>query len=253
MKLLGTLGFDWKIFLIQALNFLILFFILKKIFFKPFVQALQKEKLQSKKLKTSKKVIVEEKKKWEEEKRMEIKKMQEKIKLILAETEKSNKNIFDHNEAELINKEQKALKKIKRQSQAIADEYKERMVKNYQTNLNEKFTLFFQEQLSAKINLTIQDSFWKEFLKKINLLKIDKSLLTTEKEGRQLTLSIVSAFPLKKNQLRELKKIIRTKTNIKKIILEEEEQPSLIAGFSLIIGGLLVEKNLKQALQKLIL
>ena len=39
MKLLGALGLDWKILIIQSINFLILFFILEKLFFKPFVQA----------------------------------------------------------------------------------------------------------------------------------------------------------------------------------------------------------------------
>ncbi|RLE06584.1 MAG: hypothetical protein DRJ06_07530, partial [Candidatus Aminicenantes bacterium] len=44
MKLLGALGINWKILLIQALNFLVLFLILKWLFFKPFITALKRDK-----------------------------------------------------------------------------------------------------------------------------------------------------------------------------------------------------------------
>ncbi len=252
MKLLGTLGFDWKIFLIQALNFLILFFVLKKIFFKPFTEALQKEKEKSERLQQAEELIEREKTEWEKEKAAEMDKMQSKIKIILAEAEAVAKKMTAQNENELISKEKKALEKIEHQSRAIAEDYKKSIEKRYRENFNKKIFSFFKQQITTEANRTIQDGFWEKFLKKIKALEIDKALLSTEKQGRQLTLSIVSAFSLTKKQEQELKKVIQLKTEVKKIVLEKEKNPDLIAGFSIIIGGLLVEENLKKELQELV-
>jgi F-type H+-transporting ATPase subunit b len=44
LEILGKVGFDWQVALVQLVNFLIVFFILKKLFFKPIQEAISKRK-----------------------------------------------------------------------------------------------------------------------------------------------------------------------------------------------------------------
>ncbi len=245
MKLLGTLGFDWKIFLIQALNFLILFFILKKIFFKSFIRAIQKEKEKSVKLHKAEQTIEEEKMKWQQEKALEMNKVKKKIDKMLEEAESTAHEMRMVSNKEMALQEKKALEKIRRHSQSIAKEYEKEMKKQYRKIIEDKFRTFFEEQLSVTTRRSIQDDLWKSLLSEIKGLEVDEDLLKNEKNKQQTTLSIESVFPLTRKQTKELKDIIKSKMNVKKVVVTKKINPELLAGFSLIVAGLLVEKNLQ--------
>ena len=252
MKLLGTLGFDWKIFLIQAVNFLVLFLILKKIFFRPFIETLRKEKVQQERLRRAEEIIEREKLEWAREKTQEIKVMQEKIKNIVTEAEMMAQKMEERNEERITLKEQEALNKVKQRARAIAQHYKKEIKKEYRENMNKQLTKFFRQEFSSVTLNYLQDSFWKGWISNIKSMEIDDSLLSVDKDRSELAVKVFSAFPLTSKQKNELKEIIREKIKVKKIILTNPEKKNLLAGFRVIIAGLLVEKNLRNDLQKLV-
>lgn len=113
MKILGSLGIDWKMFLIQALNFLILFLILKWLFFKHFVAALKKEKVKAEEIQKGKDLIEKQKLTLQETKEKEMSEAKKRAREIIKEAENMAKEIKKRVREETEQEKQAVIKQIK--------------------------------------------------------------------------------------------------------------------------------------------
>jgi len=274
MKILGELGIDWKIFLIQILNFLILFFILKRLFFKNFITALKEEKAKTKEIQELKANISQEKANWQKEKEKEILAMKEKINKVLAKAEMFANKIKEENKGKFLEEEKKLLEKINNQSQAITDECKRKMVKDYEEKIFSGIIEIFETEFSKRSKMEIQDGFWISFLKKVEAIE-DKEIVQIFQIRKSTPMVLVySSFPLSKAQKNDLQIVLKrklpteelinntSKNNLQvvakrklpppKLIIKEKIKKELIAGFQLELSGILVEENLKTKIKQII-
>ncbi len=270
MKLLGVLGLDWKVFIIQTLNFLALFFILKWLFFRPFIEALKKEKKETEEINLLKSKIEEEKRKVLEEKEREISEMKKRITAIMAEAEETAKKIKETSQKELSEKERLALERIKKQSQAILDEYKEKMINNYKNEIFSNLLTMFEKEIPQSVRKIIENSFWPVFFKKVGQLEIKqaskdisrKKLLLSFKnikkerkkylEIKKVDIKVSSSFGFLPRQRKNLSLILKNKFKLEKIEIIEDRSTNLLAGFRLEAGGILIEESLREKLLKAI-
>ena len=274
MKILGELGIDWKIFLIQILNFLILFFILKRLFFKNFITALKEEKAKTKEIQELKANISQEKANWQKEKEKEILAMKEKINKVLAKAEMFANKIKEENKGKFLEEEKKLLEKINNQSQAITDEYKRKMVKDYEEKIFSGIIEIFETEFSKRSKMEIQDGFWISFLKKVEAIEDKEIVQIFQIRKSTPTVLVYSSFPLSKAQKNDLQIVLKrklpteelinntSKNNLQvvakrklpppKLIIKEKIKKELIAGFQLELSGILVEENLKTKIKQII-
>jgi len=274
MKILGELGIDWKIFLIQILNFLILFFILKRLFFKNFITALKEEKAKTKEIQELKANISQEKANWQKEKEKEILAMKEKINKVLAKAEMFANKIKEENKGKFLEEEKKLLEKINNQSQAITDECKRKMVKDYEEKIFSGIIEIFETEFSKRSKMEIQDGFWISFLKKVEAIEDKEIVQIFQIRKSTPTVLVYSSFPLSKAQKNDLQIVLKrklpaeelinntSKNNLQvvakrklpppKLIIKEKIKKELIAGFQLELSGILVEENLKTKIKQII-
>ncbi|NCF75197.1 MAG: hypothetical protein GWO87_01780 [Xanthomonadaceae bacterium] len=274
MKLLGALGLDWKIFLIQILNFLILFFILKWLFFKPFIAALKKEKAKAKEIKEIEGNIEKEKIIWQKEKEKEILEIKKKVNNMLANAKIFADNIKKENTEKFLEEQKKLLEKIDKQSKAITNTYKKSMVRDYKKKIFSGIIDLFKAEFSSKSKTDIQNGFWLPFIKKINSIGKNEIIQIFQQSRKKAPLvSIYSSLPLTNNQKNDLQIILERKkekslSNIfsknnlqvifqkkslpKKFKIKKDIKRDLIAGFQLELGGILIEENLKSKIVQVI-
>ncbi len=270
MKLLGVLGLDWKIFIIQTLNFLALFAILYWLFFKPFIKALKQEKEKSEELKSLRQQIEKEKKDLLLQKEKEISEMKQRINAIMAEAEKTAKQIKQASQEELSKKEKLAIERIKKQSQAILDSYKDKMIADYKKEALSKLILTFENDLPEETRQKIEQSLWPNFFKKVSQLSLEqtsrdisrKEVLSIFKkikkekksylEVKKAEIKVFSVFGLLPKQKNNLSAVLAKKLALKQVEIKQEKLKDLIAGFRLEVGGVLVEESLKEKLSKAI-
>jgi len=266
MKLLGALGLDWKILIIQSINFLILFFILEWLFFKPFIRTIKEEKEKTEKLKKAESTINQEKEDWQKEKEKELLEAKTRVEKILSESEKINRMNKEKIKEEEIEQEKETIERIRKQSQAMLTSYKNNLSVNYQKKIKIALSKMFDQYLSRETKIKMQDSFWQNFVKKLREIKsseirkdirLKKVPLSIPPEIRKdirlkkVPLSISSAYPLSSYQRKNIESIFKEKIPEEDFSLNEKQEPSLIAGFHLEIGGLLVEENLKEKIEQI--
>ena len=269
MKLLGALGLDWKILIIQAINFLILFFILKELFFKPFVRALKEEKEKTERLKKAEGAISQEKENWQREKEKELMEAKIKVEKILSEAERMNRMNKEKMKEEEIKQEKETIERIRKQSQAILADYRKSLDKNYRERIRQSLLKIFDQYLSRGAKTEIQSSFWQNFVKKLR--EIEPSEIAQISQGKpalqaieslppeirkdiqlkKIPLAISSAYPLSSYQRKSINSIFKEKIPGKNFSLKEKKEPNLIAGFRWEIGGLLVEESLREKLEQI--
>jgi len=162
MGLFESFGVNWKILFGQIINFLILFYLLKRFAFKPFLNVLKerREVIQS---------GVEKETRAREKLEM-VEKEREKI---LKETQKKAELILKEKEKEGIGREERILKEAEKEKERILAEGKrlaqielKRMKKGfYQKNLALVFALT-EKILKEKIDLEKDKEIIKKFLEK---------------------------------------------------------------------------------------
>ena len=265
MKLLGALGLDWKILIIQSVNFLILFFILKKLFFKPFIQSIKEEQLKKEQISRKQNQLKLEQEKWQKEREEEIIKTRNKIDKMLAEAEeiiKRNRNKFKIGEIE---EEKEALKRIQEQSKNIVQQYKEEISQRYKKEIIYSLLNLFSQELSSESKKIIQQNFWRQFIKSIEKTDFEIVLLKnslpklfsnyppdrSQKYIKNPLPKLFSSYPLTRSQKHIITRIINNKLPQAKINLHYQIDQSIIAGFRLEIGGILVEESLRQKIEKI--
>ena len=276
MSLLGALGFDLKTFLIQALNFLILFFILDWLFFKPFIAALRKEKAEAEKLKKAQELIENEKKEWQKQKEQEIMMAKARVENMIAEAEAMVQKMKSKAKEQTFKEEEEAIRLIKDHSQQIIDEYKDKVASDYKEKVVSSILALFQKDFPELARKRIQDNLWNRLIKKIDNVSLpeiigiidkikeeqekrkqekEKLGLKQEEEKKQkkieVNITITSSFPLSSSQKRELATILKERFSKEKVLIEQKVDPNLIAGFSLDLRGMLLEENLRKRIEDL--
>ncbi len=263
MELLGALGIDWKILLIQALNFIVLFLVLKKMFFKPFIQEIKKEKEEKKYLEKTKKEISEEKEVWQKEKARQLAISRKKINEILKEAEKISDKIKKKSIEESERKEREVVAKIEEIKKDIFLQFENDFIKSKSEELDKKISKILGRRLSKEAVKEMDKDFWQELLlsvKKTNFFLqksvVGKKSVVKKNENKKIkkTAIIYSAIPIEKSKELELKKILEGKFAEKKmkaeIIIKKAVKNDLLAGFSLEFSGVLIESNLSSEIKE---
>jgi len=267
MKILGALGIDSRILLIQALNFLLLFLLLKWLFFKPFIRALREEKSKVQELKDAQAALEEEKAKFQKQREKEISQAKAKVEAILSEADRIARQIKEKSRERAAEMERRSIERVRRMSQDILDEYKEELAKDYKQRAIAAILGLFNSSLPRKVKEEIQRGFWLAFLKKLRGLDISKTLRIkrelsrfperslspsrkSKSKTKKATFVINCAFPLTRAQRQDLKSYLRTQLK-QRLVLEEKTVPDLIAGFALEIDGILIEENLRARLENI--
>ena len=262
--LLGSLGIDWKILIIQSLNFLVLFLLLKKIFFEPFIGEVKREKKEKDNFEKEKNKIEIEKENWQRKKDLEISEVRGKIGEILDEAEKISAEIKERAATEARNKEEETINQVKERKEDIILEYKNSFIKSYREEIKRKMENIISQKISEEAKKEIQKDFWQKFfilIKTCNfpreqILLKKKKYLTKGGKGKRIKIkaNFSSAFPIEEKLISGLSLILKEKINEKEveIILEKKVDKSLIAGFSLEFMGVLVENSLNSEIEKII-
>jgi len=239
MKLLGALGIDWKILLIQALNFLVLFLILKWLFFKPFIAALKRDKKKIEEIHRAREEI--------QRKREEMEKEEEKI---IQEAKKKAREIIQENERVTEKEREEMVEKIEKETRAILKRARERarieaekIKKEEKEEILKKTKEILKEVLSKSFTNQMHRNLVKEIIEKLKRTDFSK----VEKEGVVLV-RVVSAHPLGKEEKKEISDLLFEK--LKNPAVKNEVNPNLIAGIKLIMGEFLIDESLASKIEK---
>lgn len=243
MRLLGALGIDWKIFLIQCVNFLVLVLILKKLFFKKFIAALREEKKKEERIKNGEIELQREKQEMERREKEIIKKAKEKTKQIIEEgeevSEKEKERIMNRTEEEVAVILKEARIRAKEEVKKMKEEEKREMLIMVKNVVKRVLSRSFTKKLhKAFIDETIGE------LKNLDFNKI---------KGKEITQIIaISAFPLEKEEKKEISDFLFSK--LKNPVFKEKVDPGLIAGMRILIDEslFLVDGSMESRIDKII-
>lgn len=157
MEIIKTLGIDPKLILAQVINFLILFYILKKLIYKPVIALLEKRRLMVEK-------SVEDSIKLEER----IVALEKERKEVLAEASNQAVAVMEKAKQEAEGERQKALVTAKKEISSLAERYRDQLK-------NEKEQMF--DELKAEMASLVVNSCGKIIRKEFG--KEDQSRLET--------------------------------------------------------------------------
>ncbi|MCD6471310.1 hypothetical protein J7K86_02155, partial [bacterium] len=116
MHTLGKIGFDWKLLIIQIINFLVLYYLVKIFFFKPIIQSIKKDIAEKKRVEEEKKLIEKKVAEWSKEKEKLLKEAESKANKIIHEADEFSKEMKLKVGKELAKYREEYLERIKNQS-----------------------------------------------------------------------------------------------------------------------------------------
>ena len=239
MQLLGALGIDWKVFLIQAINFLLLFFILKWLFFKPFIKAVQEEKQKSEEMKNAQ----EEIKRQQEE----IKKQEEEM---IRQAKEKTRQIIEEGEGISREEKERILKRAEEEAKQILEISKEKAkVEVEKSKEEEKKRIveiaekIIKKAINASFNKKLHNEFLREAIDELKSLDFEK---LKDKEIVQVT--VISAFLLEEEERKEISDFLFSK--IRNLSFREKIDPSLLAGVRILMDDYSIDISLKSKIYK---
>ena len=266
MHILGKLGFDWKLIVIQIINFLALFYILKLLFFKPVIRGLKDDIKKKRDFEKEKEELENKIKDWQREKERMRKEALNKAKEIIIEANQSAKQLHIKTEREIADYKEKYLKKIQERAKTLVEKTKKEVVEKEFNKLKEKFINELKNKNLQHSFKVIQDDLFLNLLEKVkkldlekeikfyqlkNLQKLDNqagNIKKTPKNNHFEQIILEYSFPPSKNQINQLHDIIDKKTGNKNYIFKQIENKNLISGFTLEIFGYILEENIRQLL-----
>lgn len=239
MNFLGKIGIDWKSFLIQTINFLVLFLILKKFFFKPFIKALKEEKEKEDKIKRADLKIKKKKELMAKKEQEILEKIRKKSREIIAESEKmgekEKEKILQRAEKEVQNILKEARERTELELIQMKNKEKEEILKRTKDVLNKILSKTFYKDLQKKyIENAISD------LKKLDFSKVEKANI-------QMVV-VISAFPLNRKEKKLISDFLFNK--IKNSVFQEKIDRNLIAGIKIVMDGFLIDHSLKREIEE---
>lgn len=161
--MLESLGIDWRLFLFQIVNFLILLFILKKVLYKPVLGYLEsRQKKIEDGLKMAEKIEAE----WE--------KIQQAAKARIAEVEKQSFQIIEEARRVATSKEKEVLDLTQQKSAKIIEEAKKEMMREREkiaeelkAEMSELVVLATEKILKRGLKASDEKELIKEAIKSI--------------------------------------------------------------------------------------
>ncbi len=282
MKLLGALGFDFKIFLIQAVNFLLLFLILKRLFFRPFIKVLRTEKNNILKWQNFEQKLNQEKEKWQKLKKEEKLKIVKQAENILAEAQRAAQTLKQNIYKQTNQEADQIIKKAKIQAKDLTQEQFNKINNNLRLQIKQEIQNFLTETFSPFKLKEINEAFFDKLLielaqtnwpqiEKNNLtesLKVDKIILpkiksksvearlaqTKNKKQKQnfLPLKLQYSHFFSKTQKEKLLRALKGKfgRKLNKLNLQTQQNAKLIIGYQLEAEGMILEVSLRKKLEK---
>lgn len=164
MEALDSLGIDWKLFIAQVVNFLILLFILSKLLYKPLLKLFDErsKKIEQglKDAEISSKNLEQAEKEAEKIRQNAYKEANELLANSKKEAEEQTKAIIAdaHKEAEKI---------IKRGSEEVIN-MKNNLVKETRAQISDLLTLSLDKITSKKLDVKTRDKLTKEAIKELD-------------------------------------------------------------------------------------
>jgi len=239
MKLLGSLGIDWKVFLIQVINFLLLFIILKWLFFKPFIKAVKEEKEKSKKIENAQEEIEKQKQEIEKKEEDIIKQAKEKTKQIIEEGEE----ISNEEKGRILKRtEEEARQIIKTSREKAKIEVEKSKEKEKEKNI-ETAKAIVKNVFSRSFNRELDQKFSKEAIEELKKLDFEKF-----KNKDIIQVTVISAFLLEDKERKEISNFLFSK--LENPSFQEKIDPSLLAGMKILIGDYLIDASLNSKIEK---
>ena len=239
MKILGTLGIDWKIFLIQTVNFLILFWILKKLFFKRFIAALKKEKLRQKMIKDGKIDLEREKREMEKREDEIIRKTREKTRQVIEE----EKKVSDEEKERIMKRTEKEVKTILREARERAGIEVKKLREGEEGKVLEVSREILGQVLSTSFSREMHHNYIKETIKELKRVDFSKF------KGRDIVqVTVISAVPLGAKEQKEISGILFGK--LRNSAFQQKIDSGIIAGIKIFIGGFLLDGSLESKIKK---
>jgi F-type H+-transporting ATPase subunit b len=156
MELLSKLGIDWRLFLAQIVNFLILLFILYKFLYKPVLGLLQRRTAQIEKSLADAKKIEENLKKAEEERLVQLVEARREAQQIIEEAKKEGE-------------------KIRNQAKELAQEEAQKIIENGRIQIERQKESLLREIKQEIGNLVVYST--RQILEEIGDEKIDQTII----------------------------------------------------------------------------
>lgn len=229
MELLGKLGIEWPLLLAQAVNFLLLVFILNKFLYKPIIKMLdeRKAKAESLQIESSK---MEEKRtqfdKWTED---QINEARRKSEMILTEAEKFSGKLKSRKLDDMALERQRTLlegqKQLNRERITLEREIRESIARESAERMRD----FFKQELG-------QDGMVHKILIDKTISEISDNLKNISTLGKVVQAEVLTASALIKTDKEKIQKALEKKLghNVK---ISDAIDPGLIAGIKITLGG----------------
>lgn len=154
---LGKLGFDWQVAIANLINFLIIYFLLKKFVFDKLADAILERKTKAEGNVILRNSLDEEKKSFDELKKSKEQGLKRERDLMLASANKEKKDILEVADKEAKAVHQKAILEAKDEKQKIVESVSED-IKDLSISLSQKVLAAYQENPDVEKLKSILDN-----------------------------------------------------------------------------------------------
>lgn len=206
MSFLGSLGIDWKLFIIQCINFIILFLILKWFFFKPVIKILRKEKEELERARAEKEKIEKEKRRFLREREKILKNAREKARNLIQESEKLALEFRENIEKEKEEEEKKLRERLKRERELLRESLIAGWKEEFLDKKERELISLMRKNFSGDFLRESQDYFFEKLLEGIRISNIDLSLVV-EETAEELEKKI-KEIPLEDKERKHIEELI---------------------------------------------
>lgn len=237
---------NWSTFFIEIINFLILVWVLKRLFYAPITRVISKRK----------KEIQDSLDKAEQLKKeaQELEKQYQERLTYWEEEKEEKRKVLDQEMEDLKQKKLEALKAMMAKEKEKRKSLEKRQLqKQIENNLRESLAL--AAQFSAKFLKTFADKdlekkIVSEFIEALSRLPQDPfQRLKVEFSDKNLTVLIESAYLLNEKQKQTISTQFSDIFNKKKMTITFDQNRDLLAGLCVTIGSMILQANLRDELK----
>jgi len=240
MEFLGKIGIDFKILIAQIINFLVLLWFLKKFLYQPIIKNLEERAKKAQEIEEKEKEIQRKIKEMERKEEEIIEKAKQKAQEIIEEGEE----ISIKERERILRRAEEEMKKILKEAREKAEIEVEKMKQKEKEEILKKAKEIVKKALSESFTLKLHQKYFEEVFQEIGKLDLEK----IKKEIVEVT--IISAFPLKKEEEKRLSEFFFKK--LKNPAFNQKVDPSLIAGIEIYLNGFSIKASLKEKIEKAI-
>jgi F-type H+-transporting ATPase subunit b len=239
MEFLGKLGIDFKLLIAQIINFLVLLWLLKILLYKPILRKLKERAKKAEEIAKGEKEIQRKKEEIQKKEEEIIQKAKEKTKQILEEGEEISKKEKER----ILKRAEEEVREILKNAREKAEVEVEKMKAKEKEEILKKAKETLEKVLSESFSRALHQKYLKEVIEELEKLDFKK---IEEKEIVQVL--VVSAFPLRKEEEKEISDFLFSK--LKNLHFQEKVDPNLLAGIKISLNGFLIDGSLKRKIEK---